>query len=297
MKILNFYISMAYKTLSVIKRINSYFYLFSMYYVKYPRMFTFILWLVCMVFTTDYVLCDDGVSPDTRGYESNVNPGVSHISELDGNSVRYGFNQDIRPRIQGPSNYPPYGYDFASGRIASDGMVNPESVQYQPYRPGLQATSEGYRYEMVGAGNPESVQYQPYRPGLHATSEGYRYEFVGDYTQQKRVAFNLNINSSETSDTSTQLGLIEPTRSEVINNSYYYAEWRRNTPYDTSESSLKRRVYNKIKTTVSNHIAKSNEAALNESRYQTENFIKNTRHLRYAESVRKVDRYNSMLRR
>jgi hypothetical protein len=72
---------------------------------------------------------------------------------------------------------------------------------YQPYRPGLQYTSNGYRYEMDGA--PNGNQYNEYLRSHPYTRAGTAH--WGDYYEDHRD-----------SNSSLQLGLIEPTNSEVI---------------------------------------------------------------------------------
>lgn len=74
------------------------------------------------------------------------------------------------------------------------------------------------------------------------------------------------------SQESTLLGEIEPVRSEVLGRGYY--PLGRPIP-DTSKSSLSRRMYIKAKISVKNHIAKSNDMALAESRRKSETFAKN----------------------
>lgn len=114
-------------------------------------------------------------------------------------------------------------------------------VEYQPYRPGLQYTSEGYRYEADS--RPVNYQY---------TSEGYRHEADGrpvdnhpySYDSTRRVALdqmypgnnnpnpnsnpnpNNGIYTNDNQSDSTKLGFIggEPTNS-FINREAYKAGW------------------------------------------------------------------------
>jgi hypothetical protein len=144
---------------------------------------------------------------------------------------------------------------------------------YQPYRPGVQYTTEGYRYELAGSSNNNNrsvegnnVPYHPYRPGIQYTTEGYRYELgsssnnyhvpvEGDSTYKYCTVDGYDQNSH---NDSTQVGLIEPTHSEIVNNGYYHGNGYV-LPVDTSKTTFTRRVYNKVKVGIKNHIAKSND--------------------------------------
>jgi hypothetical protein len=143
---------------------------------------------------------------------------------------------------------------------------------YHPYRPGIQYTSEGGRYELSSSSDNQNisiqrnnVQYHPYRPGIQYTSEGYRYE-LGSTSNYNNVPVEVDSTYKYTVDgydnnshnDSTQIGLIEPTHSEVINNGYYQGNGYV-LPVDTSKTTFQRRVYNKVKVSIKNHIAKSND--------------------------------------
>lgn len=112
---------------------------------------------ICLYFTQEVNLCDDGTNTKQWGQDWNK-PGVS---------------QDT-----------PYNNE--------DGN---KQNQYKPYNSGLQPTSNGYRYEVdgksvnyqrttttgycSGSGGTHN-NYQPYNTGLQPTSNGYRYE-LGDH--------------------------------------------------------------------------------------------------------------------
>jgi hypothetical protein len=145
-------------------------------------------------------------------------------------------------------------------------------MMYYPYRPGIQYTTEGGRYELDGLSNynntsiqSNNVQYHPYRPGIQYTTEGYRYELdsSSNYNNvpvdgDSRYKYTVDGYDNNSHNNSTQLGVIEPTHSEVINNGYYNGNGYV-LPVDTSKTTFKRRVYNKVKVSIKNHIAKSND--------------------------------------
>ena len=68
---------------------------------------------------------------------------------------------------------------------------------------------------------------------------------------------------------STQLGDISPTRNEVLNDNYYYSGGYK-IPLDTSKTTFKDRLKNKVKTSIKNHIAKSSDESLRQERIPSE---------------------------
>jgi hypothetical protein len=87
-------------------------------------------------------------------------------------------------------------------------------VQYQAYRPGLQETSEGYRFELPAeSANPPMLRVELNGRLVYAQYSGQDHLGNPMYTYDNQ---NFSINS-------TRIGEIEPLRSEVINEAYYKA--------------------------------------------------------------------------
>jgi hypothetical protein len=92
------------------------------------------------------------------------------------------------------------------------------------------------------------------------------------------------------------IGLIEPTKSEIIGNGYYVGgpHWK---IVDTSPTKFYRRVYNKIKIGIKNHIAKSSDESLRISRFESKRYAENLgrakRMARARDAQRYADRYST----
>jgi hypothetical protein len=89
------------------------------------------------------------------------------------------------------------------------------------------------------------------------------------------------------------VGIIEPDKTEVLGNGYYNGgpHWR---IVDTSTSTFKRRCYNKVKTTINNHIAKSTKAASRERALDAEKYSRLRTLEKNMDASRKVKRYQDM---
>jgi len=114
------------------------------------------------------------------------------------------------------------------------------SAEYQPYRPGLQETSEGYRFEL-----PADNSTSPPVLRVNINGKVVFAEYSGQDIQGNPMYTYKNHNFSVDS---TQLGLIEPTRSEVLGKGYYQGSgWGHKVTtnkYDTNRRSI----WNKIKS-------------------------------------------------
>jgi hypothetical protein len=115
--------------------------------------------------------------------------------------IPYNDGSSQRPDLQGnynreDSNYPLYNRE--GNRI------------YQPYREGLHNTSQGFRYEL---------------PDNCINKQTFAVELDGKPVYAKYLGIDIQGNPLYTcysdGSCSTQLGIIEPTRSEVIGNGYY----------------------------------------------------------------------------
>jgi hypothetical protein len=114
--------------------------------------------------------------------------------------------------------------DDRQGNLLNDGHYNSypseyrdKPIQYQPYRPGLQQTTEGYRFELPADQPNNSSSYPPMvrielnGRLIYAQYSGQDYSGNPMYTYDNQ---NFSIDS-------TRIGEIEPLRSEVINEAYY----------------------------------------------------------------------------
>jgi len=159
---------------------------------------------------------------------------------------------------------------------------------YEAYNENLQSTSRGYRYEMNGDTTYTNVN-----------QETFIVELDGKPVYAKYYSTDLNGNNlySYSNDGSTMLGIIEPTKSEVINNGYYVGGpvWR---SVDTSPTTLTRRLVNKVRIGVKNHIAKSSDESLRQHNLSTKKFMNDIKRVqnmsRSRETKRYIDRVSSM---
>jgi hypothetical protein len=115
--------------------------------------------------------------------------------------------------------------------------------------------------------NDRSTPYQAYQPGLQITSEGYRFELENNCVNYPSLKLNINgklvyaqysgidamgnhmytYENDSFSEDSTKLGEIEPTRSEVINEAYYKATGWGHKDIITTKYNSKPGFWNKIK--------------------------------------------------
>lgn len=225
-------------------------------YIEYYRVLIHILIIVSCFFTADIHLCDDGTSTNVWG------------GELDGKpvTVSYNNNQDYSNCTGYRGNY---GYD-SSGQPTWSYTVGENCVEDRMGRP---------------------IYYQAYDTGLFNTSDGYRYEVSG-CSGRELEGKHINVNMGSVN--STQIGIIEPTKSEIINKGYYQGG-PPVVPCDFSNSSFKRRMYNKVKVAVKNHINKSNEESLRQDFYKTECLMKDIRHSRGINNVYNTKRLSDRM--
>lgn len=171
---------------------------------------------------------------------------------------------------------------------------------YEPYNEGLQPTSNGHRYELPA--NERVVRFQEPSASAHVIQpqqERNLDQFIAEldgrpiyarfhYTDMQGKDFY-----SYSYDGSTMIGIIEPTRSEVVGNGYYQGTgWTivRNVPDTTS-----RRIYNKVKTSIKNHIAKSSDEAIREHNAKAREYAEFRWRAKNMERARKAQRVNEML--
>lgn len=104
--------------------------------------------------------------------------------------------------------------DTPSGTVWGGELAGTPQHSYEPYRPGLQQTSQGYRYEMDGNNN-----YPRYE--MEGDNNYPRYEMDGNNSKHHHpYGPNSYDNNRYYESQSTQLGVIEPTRSEFERNGY-----------------------------------------------------------------------------
>jgi len=146
------------------------------------------------------------------------------------------FTCDVLLCDDGSLPYEAYNWSYESR-----GIDRP--VEYQPYRPGLQETSEGYRYELPAeSSNPPQLIVNFNGKLVYAQYLGYDSAGNPMYTY-KNHSFSID---------STRLGEIEPTRSEVINTTYYQGGGLRHKDVITTKFNSKPGFWNKIKSDFKN---------------------------------------------
>lgn len=128
---------------------------------------------------------------------------------------------------------------------------------YQPYRPGLHHTSEGYRYELPD----NSIGYPKLRVRLNG--EIIYAEYSGQDSQGNPI---YTYNNNSFSINSTKLGEIEPTRSEIINEAYYKGGGWGHKDVITTKFNSKPGIWNKIKSDFKN----ARDSANRNQRYNLE---------------------------
>jgi hypothetical protein len=156
---------------------------------------------------------------------------------------------------------------------------------YQAYNEGLQETLHGYRYELNG-NSAVNIRQESFFNELDGRSVHLQY--VGVDIQGNPIYQHVPVSNS------TQLGEIAPTHSEVINGGYYQGNGY-NMPLDTSNPTLKRRFYNKVKVGIKNHIAKSNDEYLRQERVRSETFARRLHDLKKTSKAHEARRVFNML--
>ena len=202
-----------------------------------------IILLIHFYLTNDFILCDDGNVPN----ESNC-----WGAESTNNTVNSTF-------------YPQYEtstYNSTWRWEEGNYGVDNGPVQYEPYRPGLQYTTEGYRYEMDG-----QVHYCDGCPN--------------------------HSNYANNTVQSTQLGLIEPTRSEVLGKGYYQGSgWGHHNVYTTKYRSTRSSIWNKIKDDFRKTTSNAHKDRI-VSHNKSSNLMKDVRKSRILRDVSKMEHTNT----
>lgn len=224
--------------------ININIYIAIFYYILIP-----IILLISFLNTNDVLLCDNY---GTGGWGG----------ELDGRPITSSNSQDY------------YKYGFGSG------WGNAEARPSTSYHSGVDG---GYTH------------YEPYRPGLQSTTEGYRYEMDGQWrycTDCPNCPHNPNLHHSNSTH-STQLGLIEPTRSEVLGKGYYQGNgWDPRDVYTTKYRSTRSTIWNKIKDDFKKTSYNAHKDSVNSTNKATK-LVKDVRSSRIARDVSKLERMNT----
>lgn len=186
------------------------------------KLLFFILILYFNYFLTGEIRCDDGIIP---------------IEEFDYSTTTPSWENNYQNRtITLQESYPEH--------------INNGSI-YQAYNERLQATSQGYRYELGGGSGTINI---------NATN----YSMEGKPVALEYVGTDINgchmyKYAYPTTSYSTQLGEIEPIPSEVINNRFYEGGGLPKPPLDYSKTTVGKKIYNKAKVLVKNRLAKYNE--------------------------------------
>jgi hypothetical protein len=166
----------------------------------------FIIFLSCYFYITGEIYyCDDEVTyyNNTSSWENNyrnrTNGSTSYSTRYsDGRPLYQPYREELQPRAY---EYPTH---YSDGRPL-----------YQPYNEGLQYTSNGHRYELP---INDSVRFAN---NLGVNKEPFVVELDGNTVYAKHMSTDIHGNHlySYSYDGSTQIGVIEPTMSEV--NRYY----------------------------------------------------------------------------
>lgn len=199
--------------------------------------------IITTIYTVDINYCDDY---DVSFSNTDNNGRMITNGRVQNNEYGYQTHyQDGTPIYESYSERPQY-----TSRYQTNENISPV---YQAYNENLQLTSEGYRYEMNG---DTTYRYTT------LNEENFITDFNGNTVYAKYYGTDVNGNNvyNYSNDGSTMLGLIEPTKSEIIGNGYYVGgpNWK---IVDTSPTTFSRRMYNKVKFGIKNHIAKSSDEA------------------------------------
>lgn len=220
-------------------------------------------------------LCDDGLIPTS----SEFNQVSNNITSYNWESSYQNNNNPVEYSTHYNDGTPIYQAYNVNLRETYSTYYNNGTPIYQAYHEGLQGTSHGYRHELNG---DSTIRQEPFFNELDGKPIQLQYvgvDYLGNPIHQHVSVHN-----------STQLGEIAPTRSEVINGGYYKGGGY-NMPLDTSNPTFKRRIYNKVKVSIKNHIAKSNDEYLRQERIRSENFasrIKDFKKIKKAHDSRRV---------
>jgi hypothetical protein len=155
---------------------------------------------------------------------------------------------------------------------------------YQPYNTGLQHTAEGYRYELGGGHGMININETNYTmDGRPVAMEYMGTDSAGN--PMYKYAYPTTIES-------TQLGEIEPASNEVLMDAYYKSGGViPKVPLDTSASTFKRRVFNKVKVGVKNYIARGNDEYRRQECLRTEQYMHARNLSRRMQHTRELERH------
>jgi len=221
-----------------------------------------IIMVLCYIYCniSEVYLCDDGLIPSN----SDFNQVSNNIASYSWETNYRGQNIPLEYSTHYSDGRPMYkAYNLGLQETYRTHYSNGTPI-YQPYNDGLQGTIHGYRYELSGS-SAVNTGPEPFFNELDGKSVDLQY--VGVDIQGNPVYQYISVHNS------TQLGEIGPTRSEVLNDGYYHGTGF-NMPLDTSNTTLKRRLYNKVKVGIKNHIAKSNDEYLYKERIHSENLAR-----------------------
>lgn len=209
----------------------------SYFYINKPAFFKFLFLglLTCIIFylTADVLHCDDGLIPvnDSYYYDGLIPVNESHVTTAYNTSCWENNYHNRTEQIAYP--------------IFRDGQPI-----YQAYNEGIQATSQGYRYEVGGGSGVININATNYS----MSGRPVPLEYIGEDIQGNP----LYSYTYPTSTSSTQLGEIHPVANEVINNKYYKVDWpQRKVHFE--EATLYQKLANKAKSTVLKRLVKYNE--------------------------------------
>lgn len=237
-------------------------------------------------------------------YNFFIGGEVLHCDDLPSNDDATGNTRNQESSWY--NNYQTKNHHYQYSTRHSDG-----TPLYEPYSEGLQSTSNGHRYELPD--NERVVRFElpgnetePVRNLDQFTTEldGVPVYARYHYTDmQGKDYYSYSYDGSTmigimepniSGDGSNMIGTIEPTRSEIDGKGYYQgAGWTIVHKVHTSKS---RRIFNKVKTTITNHIAKSNDEAIRQHNMNNKKYYEDLARAKNVIRARKTQRVNDMMR-
>jgi hypothetical protein len=141
-------------------------------------------------------------------------PTTTSSGENNAQFARHGYQTHYR---DGTPIYQSYNENYGELSNRTGYQTNNERPNFQAYNENLQLTSKGYRYEMNGDTSFRDIT----NPALN--QDNFIAELDGNTVYAKYYGTDVDGNNvySYSSDGSTMIGLIEPTKSEIIGNGYY----------------------------------------------------------------------------
>ncbi len=261
------------------------------HYTKYrniylnPLFLRFLTIVISVYFTSENHYCDDGLwySNTENNGAMTTNGGLQNNAQY----VRAGYQTHYS---DGTPIYESYNKSIQHSSNWNANQTNDGRPIYQAYNDNLQPTSRGYRYEMNGDTTYKAqVRFVP-EPTVN--QENFRVELDGNTVYAKYYSTDANGTDiySYSNDGSTMIGLIEPTKSEIIGNGYYTGGpvWK---VVDNSPTTFSRRFINKIKIGVKNHIAKSSREAIRQRNLSNEKFMNDIRRSQRIDRATTTKRY------